>query len=104
MNNEPNLVLLAILFFSLGFFPLWIFSKVVLNKLIFKIEELKNKIKENEKIKLKITDKQIEDLAFWWAVDYKPFQTDLEYREYAKYGFEQGFKECLNKTQCKEKQ
>jgi len=24
-------------------------------------------------------------------------QLDLEYREYARYGFEQGFKECLTK-------
>jgi len=29
--------------------------------------------------------------AFEFSVDYKPFETDLDYREYAKYGFEKGF-------------
>ena len=29
--------------------------------------------------------------AFEFRVDYKPFQTDLNYREYAEYGFEKGF-------------
>lgn len=30
--------------------------------------------------------------AFEWATDYKPWQEDLEYREYARYGYEQGFR------------
>ena len=29
--------------------------------------------------------------AFEFKVDYKPFETDLDYREYAEYGFEKGF-------------
>ena len=29
--------------------------------------------------------------AFEFSVDYKPFETDLDYREYAQYGFEKGF-------------
>ncbi len=29
--------------------------------------------------------------AFEFRVDYKPFETDLNYREYAEYGFEKGF-------------
>ncbi len=29
--------------------------------------------------------------AFEFKVDYKPFKTDLDYREYAEYGFEKGF-------------
>ena len=31
--------------------------------------------------------------AFEFSVDYKPFETDLDYREYAQYGFGKGFKE-----------
>ncbi len=29
--------------------------------------------------------------AFEFKVDYKPFETDLDYREYAEYGFKKGF-------------
>ena len=29
--------------------------------------------------------------AFEFKVDYKPFETDLDYREYAEFGFEKGF-------------
>lgn len=29
--------------------------------------------------------------AFEFKVDYKPFETDLDYREYAEHGFEKGF-------------
>jgi hypothetical protein len=29
--------------------------------------------------------------AFEFSVDYKPWETDLDYREYAEYGFEKGF-------------
>ena len=31
--------------------------------------------------------------AFEFKVDYKPFETDLDYREYAEYGFKKGFLE-----------
>ena len=30
--------------------------------------------------------------AFEFKVDYKPFETDLDYREYAEFGFKKGFK------------
>ena len=32
-----------------------------------------------------------ESEAFEFKVDYKPFETDLNYREYAEYGFVKGF-------------
>jgi hypothetical protein len=39
--------------------------------------------------------KTIEDIAkseaFEFKVDYKPFETDLDYGEYAEYGFKKGF-------------
>jgi hypothetical protein len=34
--------------------------------------------------------------AFEFKVDYKPFETDLDYREYAEYGFEKGFVDGAN--------
>jgi hypothetical protein len=34
--------------------------------------------------------------AFEFKVDYKPFETDLDYREYAEYGFEKGFIDGAN--------
>ena len=34
--------------------------------------------------------------AFEFSVDYKPFETDLDYREYAEYGFERGFLDGYN--------
>ena len=34
--------------------------------------------------------------AFEFKVDYKPFKTDLDYREYAEYGFEKGFVDGAN--------
>jgi hypothetical protein len=48
MDNKPDLILLAILFFSLGFFPLWIFSRVVINKLINEIEKLRKELKQQK--------------------------------------------------------
>jgi hypothetical protein len=42
--------------------------------------------------------KEISDIAFEWVVDYKPFETDLHYKEYAKYGFEKGYEEAMKKT------
>ena len=33
----------------------------------------------------------IRDKAFEWCVDYKPWKTDLEYSEYAREGYEQGY-------------
>lgn len=41
--------------------------------------------------------KEISDIAFEWVVDYKPFETDLHYKEYAKYGFEKGYEEAMKK-------
>ena len=35
--------------------------------------------------------------AFEFKVDYKPFETDLDYREYAEYGFKKGF---IDGTKC----
>jgi len=46
MCNQSVLILWAIVFFLLGFFPLWIFSRMVTNKLINKIEELKKELKQ----------------------------------------------------------
>lgn len=40
----------------------------------------------------------ISDIAFDWAVDYKPFETDLDYKEYARYGFEKGYERAMEKT------
>lgn len=43
-----------------------------------------------------MTDRHLKDpvaaRAFDWAIDYKPWQEDLEYREYARHGYEQGFR------------
>ena len=38
---------------------------------------------------------EIKELAFEWATDYKPWQEDLEYREYARYGYEAGYERAL---------
>lgn len=42
-----------------------------------------------------ITEETLEEVAkseaFEFKVDYKPFETDLDYREYSEYGFEKGF-------------
>ena len=46
MNEEATVFLMSIVFFSLGFFPLWIFSRVVVNKLINEIEKLKKELKQ----------------------------------------------------------
>jgi hypothetical protein len=35
--------------------------------------------------------------AFEFKIDYKPFETDLDYREYAEYGFKKGF---IDGTKC----
>lgn len=37
----------------------------------------------------------IQSKAFEWATDYKPWETDLEYREYARHGYEQGYKAAI---------
>ena len=39
--------------------------------------------------------KRIEDLAFEWAVDYKPWEDDLSPQKYAEYGFIQGYLRAL---------
>lgn len=33
--------------------------------------------------------------AFDWAVDYKPWQEDLTPQDYARYGFEQGYRRAV---------
>jgi hypothetical protein len=38
-------------------------------------------------------EKVAKSKAFEFKVDYKPFETDLDYREYAEYGFKKGFLE-----------
>lgn len=35
--------------------------------------------------------KRIEDLAFEWATDYKPWDDDLSPQKYAEHGFLQGY-------------
>ena len=39
--------------------------------------------------------KHAEEEAFEWSVDYKPWETDLEPNQYARHGFEQGYKRAL---------
>jgi len=46
-----------------------------------------------------MTNKEIKELAFEWAVDYKPWETDLSPQEYAEYGFEMGFLRALKEIQ-----
>jgi hypothetical protein len=36
-------------------------------------------------------NKEAEENALEFSIDYKPFEENLNYREYAKYGFEKGF-------------
>ena len=43
------------------------------------------------KTKEKPLEESAKSQAFEFSVDYKPFETDLDYREYAEYGFERGF-------------
>lgn len=38
----------------------------------------------------KLTDRKIESDAFHWATDYKPWEEDLDFRHYARHGFEEG--------------
>lgn len=33
----------------------------------------------------------VEELAFDWSIDYKPWETDLPYQDYAYYGFWKGY-------------
>ena len=44
-------------------------------------------------------NKEIYDKACEWSVDYKPWEEDLDYREYARYGYEQGYKQALKDLQ-----
>jgi hypothetical protein len=41
--------------------------------------------------KQEIIEEVAKSEAFEFSVDYKPWETDLDYREYAEYGFEKGF-------------
>lgn len=38
---------------------------------------------------------KIEELAFEWSVDYKPWDETMSPQEYARYGFEQGYRRAL---------
>lgn len=44
-------------------------------------------------------DREIFDKAFEWAIDYKPWEEDLPYRDYASYGYQQGYKQALKDLQ-----
>jgi hypothetical protein len=46
-----------------------------------------------EEPKQETLEKVAKSKAFEFKVDYKPFETDLDYREYAEYGFKKGFLE-----------
>jgi hypothetical protein len=49
------------------------------------------------KPKQKTVEEIAKTKAFEFKIDYKPFETDLDYREYAEYGFEKGF---IDGTKC----
>ena len=38
---------------------------------------------------------KIKNKAFEWSIDYKPWEEDLHYREYARHGFEIGYNQAL---------
>jgi hypothetical protein len=52
-------------------------------------EKLKSEYKQKTRYK------RIENLAFEWAVDYKPWEDDLSPQKYAEYGFIQGYLRAL---------
>ena len=44
----------------------------------------------------------LEEAAFEFKIDYKPFETNLDYKEYAEYGFIQGAKWQAERSYSKE--
>jgi hypothetical protein len=44
-------------------------------------------------------NKNIDDLAFEWSVDYKPFEENLHYKEYAKHGYKEGYLQAIKNTE-----
>lgn len=48
-----------------------------------------------------MTEKDISDLAFEWSIDYKPWEDNLPPQEYARYGFEQGYRRALESMGAK---
>ena len=96
MSEEVRILLTAVTFLLLGASCSFIAFMALVDK-------LKARIKQLEKNKFEFSDEEIEGKAFWWSVDYKPFNYDLDYTEYAKYGFEKGFKECLRLIKTNQK-
>lgn len=43
-----------------------------------------------------MTEQQIEHQAEQWAIDYKPWDESLDYREYAEWGYKEGMKAALS--------
>ena len=41
-----------------------------------------------------LSEKEIEREAFNWAVDYKPWDETLRPQDYAKYGYQEGYKQA----------
>lgn len=44
-------------------------------------------------------NKNIDELAFEWSVDYKPWEENLHYKEYAEYGYKQGYLQAIKNTE-----
>jgi len=44
-------------------------------------------------------NKNIDELAFEWSVDYKPWEENLHYKEYAEYGYKQGYLQAIKDTE-----
>jgi hypothetical protein len=42
----------------------------------------------------------IQKKAFDWACDYKPWQEDMAPQDYARYGFEQGYKRAIREIRA----
>ena len=94
MDEASRFFLMVFTFFGLGVITSYIAFMALVDK-------LRKRIKEFENNKLDITDEKIKSIAFEWAVDYKPFNYNLDPSKYAEYGFEKGFKECLKQIEKK---
>jgi len=49
-----------------------------------------------------MTNEEIESEAFEWSVDYKPWETDLDYQRYAEHGYYVGYKSALSASRHKD--
>jgi cell fate (sporulation/competence/biofilm development) regulator YmcA (YheA/YmcA/DUF963 family) len=49
-----------------------------------------------------MTNEEIESEAFEWSVDYKPWQTDLAYQEYAAHGYVVGYQRAEGASKKKD--